>query len=129
MRRRGPPPLLSAMLVLLAARALAVNHLYDESLWLKASWASHKIEYPLRDYNPTDDDSSVSADIKDLLKLSRLNSLDGPMERRSGSPFLGYSKEQSLMDVMDDTDMAGHAAEAVKCSVCHTLITHLWICR
>jgi hypothetical protein len=123
MRGLRRAPLLLAML---ACQALAVHHLYDETQYMKADWASHKIDYPLRNYNPTDDDSSISEDIKELLKHSRLNSLDGPMARRSGSPFLGYSKEHSMMDVVDDTDMADHAAEAVKCTVCHTIIAYLW---
>jgi hypothetical protein len=113
------------VLVAMLLHAHAVNYVYDETLWTKSTWPSFKVDYPLRGYNPTDDES-ITPDLKDLVKSSKYNSLDGPMPRGEGSPFMGFSKDQNIMDVMDDADMADHAAEAVKCTVCHTLMSFLW---
>jgi hypothetical protein len=63
----------------------AVNILYDETGWTKVDWHKYKIEYsPQLETSPSE--AVIKSDvIRKALEQSKINSLDGPVER---TPFV-----------------------------------------
>ncbi len=73
---------LAAAVFLFLQLAAAVNVIYDETRWTKEHWNKYKVEFePLRDFTPSEEVPSDPA-LKTALSGSKLNSLDGPSERR-----------------------------------------------
>lgn len=70
--------------------AVAVNFIYDETLWTKQEWEKYKIDFnSLNDFNPSEE--AVSApELKAALSHTILNSLDGTSPRRRISKLPGY---------------------------------------
>ena len=68
--------------------AAAVNVLHDGQLWTKQDWASSRLDFPLREVNPTDDPETEPR-IRSLVIQTEYNSLDGPRSRRVTPTFQG----------------------------------------
>eukprot|EP00775_Hariotina_reticulata_P011589 gene11589-11733_t len=105
----------------------AVNILYDETGWTKVDWQKYKIDYsPQLETSPSE--AVIRSDeIRKALEQSKINSLDGPVER---TPFVRipglWSSEDGALVQSPDDDAVDAAAEAATCTVCHGLISHVW---
>ncbi|WIA22843.1 hypothetical protein OEZ85_001233 [Tetradesmus obliquus] len=114
--------------VLLFAQLIAaVNIIYDETGWTKQDWHKYKLEYnPSFEASPADE-VIKSAELRKALSQASINSLDGPLPRSTALRPLGLwaAEDGSLVETPDEESVEA-AAEAITCTVCHSVVSHVW---
>jgi hypothetical protein len=85
----GPRLLCWALLALLwhhASTAVGIHIIYDEALWTKQNWEQYKIDPGIWGHLNPSDDIIKDLDLLSVVQKTAMNSLDGPMPRRTSRP-------------------------------------------
>lgn len=76
---------LGLVLLRQAGVSVAVHIIYDEVLWTKQNWEEYKIDPGIWGHLNPSDEALKESDMLKAVKKTQLNSLDGPMPRRTAS--------------------------------------------
>jgi hypothetical protein len=85
----GQRLLLVALSLVILQAAVAVNTVYDETGWTKREWHRYKIDFDMNFGVDPAEEVFKSADLKKHLTETHLNSLHGPVKRKTVSKYTG----------------------------------------
>ncbi|KAL3131191.1 hypothetical protein ABBQ38_000492 [Trebouxia sp. C0009 RCD-2024] len=104
-----------AIVLQLAYFALAVNFLYDETVWTKHTWPAFKLHFPYQ---------RVLQSAPHTTGFSQVTEL-GPWREGSYAQHTHSTTAYDYQDTVPD-EVLGLLAEIIKCRVCHTLTSSIW---